>query len=125
MDPTFIPLQPTAARLGVPAAWLKRQALTNGLPHLRTDDGRLLFHLDLVAEELAARVRSGENFAALAAEYNEDFADGRARAGDLGWIHKRQPNLSPTLAPVFGVEPGTVVGPTPTNFGWLLVMRER
>lgn len=78
-----------------------------------------------LAEELAARHRSGESFAELAAQYNEDFADGRARAGDLGWVHRRQPNLSPALAPVFGVEPGTIVGPTPTNFGWLLILRER
>ncbi|QDU66906.1 peptidylprolyl isomerase [Engelhardtia mirabilis] len=78
-----------------------------------------------LAEALAARIEAGEDFAALASEYNDDFADGRGRAGDLGWIYRRQPSMSPALSGIFDVEPGVVIGPTPTTFGWMLVKREQ
>jgi parvulin-like peptidyl-prolyl isomerase len=76
-----------------------------------------------LARELHRRLLEGEDFEQLAREFNEDFGDGKQRAGDLGWLHFRQPGLSPSLRRIFEVPPGELLEPMPTNFGWMLLKR--
>ncbi|MGK0360248.1 MAG: peptidyl-prolyl cis-trans isomerase SurA [Bradymonadia bacterium] len=70
------------------------------------------------ATEIIARAKSGEDFAALAAQYSEGP---RAKEGGaLGFI--RRGNLDPTLEEAFfALEPGGVAGPVRTNFGYHVV----
>lgn len=77
-----------------------------------------------IAEGLVARIRAGEDMAALAREHDEDYT-GRARAGDLGWIHRGTPKMSPVLDRLYLVEPGTLLDPIPIQSGWLILRRER
>ncbi len=51
---TFLPLESTADRLGVPAAWLRAQAKAGQVPVLRTGR-RLLFNVPLVERVLLQR----------------------------------------------------------------------
>jgi len=80
--------------------------------------------LDL-AEEVARRVREGEeSFAEIAARFNDD-PGGLERAGDLGWIHRGNPDLPLFLTLLFNAQPGTVSRPYVTEYGIVLLQRER
>lgn len=70
------------------------------------------------ATEIIARAKSGEDFAALAAQYSQGP---RAKeGGGLGFI--RRGNLDPTLEDAFfALEPGGVAGPVRTNFGFHII----
>ncbi len=57
---SFLTLHRAAARLGVPAAWLRGEALAGRIPCLRAGR-RLLFHLTAVEAALLLRAdRAGE-----------------------------------------------------------------
>lgn len=55
----FLPLQRTAVRLGVPAAWLRAEARAGRVPHLRVGR-RLLVNPEDVERVLLERSRQGE-----------------------------------------------------------------
>jgi parvulin-like peptidyl-prolyl isomerase len=78
-----------------------------------------------LAEALAERIAAGEDMAALCAEFNDDPQNGRERRGLVGWIHRNQPSLPNFVADMFKVEVGELVGPLPTEGGWVLMRRER
>lgn len=77
-----------------------------------------------LAKELHARLAKGEDMAALARVHDDD-PTGRERAGDLGWIHRKNPNVHQTVDRLFLVEPGTTLEPVAVSAGWLLLRRER
>lgn len=77
-----------------------------------------------LVDALAARVRNGEDLAALAAEFNDD-PGGRERKGDLGWIHRGAPNITPMLSQAALLPVGSVCEPLLSPFGYLIVRRER
>lgn len=85
---------------------------------------RTLEEAGLLAEELHRRLREGEDMASLAREHDDDL-DGRARAGDLGWLLRSNPLLSSALDRLFLVPAGTLLDPLPVEAGWLLLRRER
>jgi len=58
-----------------------------------------------LGEKLRERLKQGERFEALAAEFNDD-PGGKERAGDLGWVHRSMPNLPRPIASVFLLRPG-------------------
>ena len=55
---SFMSLQRTAARLGVPIAYLRREAESNRVPHLRVGR-RLLFSPEAVEQALIERAQEG------------------------------------------------------------------
>jgi hypothetical protein len=57
-ESTFAPLQRTAARLGVPAAWLKCEAEAGRVPHIKAGR-RILFHAATIEQALAERAAAG------------------------------------------------------------------
>jgi len=55
----FVPARRAAASLGVPIAWLKREAEAGRVPAVRAGR-RLLIHLDDARATLAERAKAGE-----------------------------------------------------------------
>ena len=77
-----------------------------------------------LAESLAKRISAGEDMADLCAKFNDDPQSGRERRGMVGWIHRNQPNLPAFVATLFNAEVGELIGPLPTEGGWVLMRRE-
>lgn len=78
-----------------------------------------------LARELGERLAAGADLGELAAELDDDPSGGRERRGHIGWVHRRQPSLPPFMHEAFRLEPGEVLGPQPTNVGWVFVERLR
>ena len=76
-----------------------------------------------LAAEIHDRIRSGEDMAALAREFNDD-PGGKARAGDIGWVHRGNPRNASFLAQLFKLGAGEMVGPVLTNAGYVIARRE-
>lgn len=75
------------------------------------------------AEQLLARARGGEDFAALASAHSEDTGSAR-RGGDLGW-NPRGRMVPPFDEAQFGTEPGTVTDHVvETSFGFHVIRVE-
>jgi parvulin-like peptidyl-prolyl isomerase len=75
------------------------------------------------AQALAEQIRAGADMAALARAHDDD-PGGRARSGDLGWLHRDHPGLAPVLARLFTAESGALLGPLAAPGGWVLLRRE-
>ncbi|MGM0411720.1 MAG: SurA N-terminal domain-containing protein [Pseudomonadota bacterium] len=74
------------------------------------------------AEKILAEQSEGEDFAELAREHSEDRATA-SEGGDLGWFTRD--DLDPAVTDAaFGMEPGEVVGPVRSEFGYHLVRLE-
>jgi excisionase family DNA binding protein len=56
---TFLPPESTADRLGVPVAWLRREAQAGRIPHLKAGR-RILFNPELVERVLLERTAGKE-----------------------------------------------------------------
>ncbi len=77
-----------------------------------------------LAKDLAERIKKGEDMAQLAREFDDDRG-GRDRAGDLGWIRRHTESLPAFLGRVFVEPKGSLIGPIPTEVGWVLLRREQ
>lgn len=77
-----------------------------------------------LAQQLYARILAGEDMAELAAAHDDD-PGGRERRGDLGWIHRNQPDLPRFLEEGFRGEIGEPLPPMRTPFGYVVIRRER
>lgn len=78
---------------------------------------------EALAAKLAARIRSGEDMAALAAEFDDD-RDGRARRGDLGWVRRGTSDMPQFFDTLFQEPPRELLGPIATRAGFVLLRRE-
>jgi len=81
------------------------------------------------AAEILERLRSGDEFAALANDYSLDPGnigpDGQGRGGDLGWFG-RGGMVKPFEEAAFGADAGDIVGPVESNFGYHIIwIREK
>ena len=73
-------------------------------------------------QEARARIASGEDFAALAAEMSDDPGS-KDRGGDLGFFGRGQ-MIGEFEEAAFNAEPGDLVGPIETSFGMHLILVE-
>ena len=73
------------------------------------------------AEKLAARARSGENFAELARTHSEGPTSGKG--GDLGRFAKDE-MAEPFAEKAFAMEAGEISDPVRTRFGWHVIQVE-
>ncbi|MHC5028385.1 MAG: peptidylprolyl isomerase [Planctomycetota bacterium] len=75
-------------------------------------------------EPILERARNGEDFAALAAEFSEDFAT-KSAGGDTGLFYRGQ--MAPEFEDAaFALEPGEISDPVETGFGvHILKLEER
>jgi peptidyl-prolyl cis-trans isomerase D len=71
------------------------------------------------AEQIAERVRGGEDFEALAAELSDDPGTAE-QGGDLGWIGPGM-LVGPFEDALFAMETGEVRGPVQTDFGYHII----
>ncbi len=71
-----------------------------------------------VAEKVLARLKAGEDFAKLAAEFSEDGT--KDRGGDLGAFERGQ-MVAPFEEAVFSMRKGELRGPVETPFGYHLI----
>ncbi|WP_028081447.1 SurA N-terminal domain-containing protein [Solimonas soli] len=71
------------------------------------------------AEDLAAQLKNGADFAALA-KANSDDAGSRAKGGDLGWLKRGQMPDSFEKA-LWSLKSGETSAPVETEFGWHLI----
>lgn len=76
-----------------------------------------------LADDLAARIRRGDDMIALASEHTDDRG-GRERAGDLGWVRRNTTHMPPAFDRLFLEPPGDLIGPLVTEFGFVLLRRE-
>lgn len=107
--------------------WVRARAIVlayDGAAGARDTTGRTIEEAELLAEELHARIANGEDMAELARTFDDDVT-GRERGGDLGWLHRRNPKMTPVLQRAFLAEPGELLDPIPTTSGFLIVRRER
>ncbi len=77
-----------------------------------------------IVDALAERAAKGEDLAALAGEFNDD-PGGKARQGDLGWVLRGAPGLPPAIEMAALLPAGKLGDPLLTDFGYLLIRRER
>lgn len=71
------------------------------------------------AVDLRNRAQAGEDFTQLALDFSEDPGSGPS-GGELGWFGKGQ--MVPAFdSAVFGAQPGDVVGPIRTQFGYHVI----
>jgi len=77
-----------------------------------------------LAGELVERIRAGGDMAGLASQHDED-RDGRERGGDLGWIRRRSEQIPAQLDRVFSLPIGVVQDPLGSEWGYLILRREK
>ena len=113
-----VPVQALPAELRE-RGWIRARALlvADVAPGAEPRDARAR------AQALAEQIRAGADMAALARAYDDD-PGGRARSGDLGWLHRDHPGLAPVLARLFTAEPGALLGPLAAPGGWVVLRRE-
>ena len=98
--------------------------ITHAASPVAANPERSLTEARALTSEIHSRLESGEPFAPIASFSNDD-PGGRARAGDLGWVHRKTPGLPAYLARAFLLDPGEVGVPTETQTGWIIIQRER
>ncbi len=71
------------------------------------------------ARRLLQRARAGEDFAQLARQYSQDRGTAQ-RGGDLGWFPRGR-MVKPFEEAAFAAEPGAIVGPVESPFGFHII----
>lgn len=89
---------------------------------LRTSAERDAAAARALASELMARLEVGEDFATLARQYSDDPGS-KERGGDLGFFGRGE--MVPAFEEAaFGAEPGALVGPVESDYGFHLILVE-
>jgi peptidyl-prolyl cis-trans isomerase SurA len=74
-----------------------------------------------LALDIFNRVKKGEDFTTLAAQYSEDPAT-KNNGGDLGYFDRRR-MTQPFDSAVFAIKVGDVAGPVRTQYGWHIIKK--
>jgi len=109
-----------------------REAYANGKAQFVTPEKRRASHILIKvsdpkdapaalakAQQVLAEAKAGKDFAALAHQYSEDPGSA-AQGGDLGWA-ERSYFVGPFSDAVFSMQPGEIVGPIKTEFGYHII----
>jgi len=85
------------------------------LPHAHAR--HILVADEALANDLLNRIRAGEDFAALAAQYSIDTLTA-PNGGDLGWFIREELIDAELAAVAFDLEPGEIAGPVQSALGY-------
>ena len=91
----------------------------NYKPQQQVHVRHILVATETEAEDVAERLKKGEDFAALASEKSKDNTKG----GDLGFIARGQ-TVKPFEDAAFGLEVGQISEPVQSQFGWHVIQVE-
>jgi parvulin-like peptidyl-prolyl isomerase len=80
----------------------------------------ILVELEPKAQEILAKVKQGEDFAALARQHST--CPSKRQGGDLGHFG-RGAMVKPFEDAAFALQPGEVAGPVKTEFGYHVIKR--
>ena len=83
-------------------------------------DGKNDAEKKALAEKLPLQLRNGADFAELAKKYSDDPGSAED-GGDLGWVN-RGVMVKPFEDAVFAAEPGKLVGPVKTQYGYHIIL---
>jgi len=119
MPPTPPPIQTDVTELGVGHILIQYA----GAQRAPAEVTRSKEEAQTLATELSKRIKAGEDFGKLAAEYSDDTQSG-PRGGTLGVFHPQQ--LVPEFArAALALEEGQVSEPVQTVFGFHLIQRQK
>ena len=87
-----------------------------------TEEGAAQGAAEKLASEVAAKAKSGSDFAALAKQYSKDPGSAE-QGGDLGWA-QRGMFVGPFEEALFAMQPGEIRGPVKSEFGYHIIKLE-
>ncbi len=105
------------------ADWIKARHILIRFPDSEKDQAKKEEIAKQKIDEIAAKLKAGEDFAKLADEYSEDpgnVKDGKKQGGDLGWFTKGR-MVQEFEKAAFALEPGKVSEPVKTFYGYHLI----
>ena len=106
------------------AEWIKARHILIKFPQDEKDKDKKEQIAKEKIDEVAAKLKAGEDFAKLADEYSEDPGNSPKKGGDLGWFSKgRMVKEFEDVA--FGLESGVVSEPVKTFYGYHLIMVDK
>tara|TARA_B100001123_G_scaffold443917_1_gene591331 strand:- start:754 stop:2589 length:1836 start_codon:yes stop_codon:yes gene_type:complete len=73
-----------------------------------------------LANELASRAKSGEDFSTIANDYSQDPGNQGNKGGDLGWFKKGR-MVKPFEEAAFSADIGQIIGPVKSRFGYHII----
>lgn len=94
-----------------------------GAPNSGVEVERRHDEAQALADDLAVRIRRGEDMAQLAREHTDDRGL-RAFGGEVGWVRRGVTRMPPLFDRVFVEPPGQLIGPLPSTAGFVLLRRE-
>lgn len=94
-----------------------------GAPTSGVEVERLHDDAQALADDLAARIRRGEDMAQLAREHTDDRGL-RPFGGEVGWVRRGVTRMPPLFDRVFVDPPGQLIGPLASTAGFVLLRRE-
>jgi parvulin-like peptidyl-prolyl isomerase len=107
--------QPGAERARASHILIAYQGATRSSATRSKDEAKKL------AEQLLARVRTGQDFAKLASDHSDD-PTAKARGGDLGFFDRTR-MVKPFADAAFALKPGEVSAVVETEFGFHVIKR--
>jgi len=105
------------------AEWVKARHILIRFPESETDKTKGDEAAKQKIDEIAAKIKAGEDFAKLADEYSEDpgnSADGVKKGGELGWFTKGK-MVKEFENAAFGLKVGEVSEPVKTAYGYHII----
>lgn len=109
------------------ADWIKARHILIKFPADEKDKEKQKEIAKKKIDEIAAKVKNGEDFAKLADEYSEDPGnerDGKKQGGDLGWFSRGR-MVQEFENAAFKLKPGEVSEPVETYYGYHLIKLEK
>lgn len=107
--------------------WIKARHILIRFPEDEKDEAKKDQAAKTKIDEIAAKLKAGEDFAKLADEYSQDpgnDVDGKKKGGDLGWFTRGR-QVPEFEKAAFALKPGEVSEPVKTFYGYHLIKLDK